>query len=65
MNLVTVTKLQSDPLFIFNSCQATGCSPYDLEFVWLAMELGVPLVTTDQELLRVFPTVAVDLATFG
>ena len=65
MNLVSVTKLQSDPLFIFNSCQATGCSPYDLEFVWLAMELGVPLVTADQQVLRAFPTVAVDVSAFG
>jgi predicted nucleic acid-binding protein len=65
MNLVKVSKLVSDPLFIFNTCLATGCSTYDLEFVWLAMELAIPLVTADQQILRAFPTVAVDVATFA
>jgi predicted nucleic acid-binding protein len=64
MTLVNFSKLQSDPLFIFNMCQTTGCSPYDLEYVWLAMELGVPLVTADQQLLKTFPNVAVAPARF-
>jgi predicted nucleic acid-binding protein len=37
----------------------SGCTAYDCEFVALAEELQLPLVTTDSELLRVFPTVAV------
>jgi len=64
MTLVTVTKLQSDPLFIFNMCHTTGCSAYDLEFAWLALELGVPLVTADRQLLKAFPDVAVSPARF-
>lgn len=36
-----------------------GCSPYDSEFVALAQDLRVPLVTTDRQILKAFPTVAV------
>lgn len=35
------------------------CSAYDCEFVAVAQDLGVPLVTTDAEILRAFPSVAI------
>ncbi|MCX6574303.1 MAG: type II toxin-antitoxin system VapC family toxin [Candidatus Aminicenantes bacterium] len=38
---------------------ATGCTAYDAEFVALARDLRVPLVTTDKELLEKFPDTAV------
>ena len=34
------------------------CSAYDAQFVALAMELDVPLVTSDKKLIRVFPNTA-------
>jgi predicted nucleic acid-binding protein len=42
----------------------TGCSAYDCEFVALAQDLEVPLVTTDRQVLRAFPTVAISPSAF-
>ena len=41
----------------------SDCSAYDCEFVALALQLGVPLVTMDGKLLRAFPEVASSLST--
>ena len=43
----------------------SGCSSYDCEFVALARDLGVHLVTNDREVLKAFPTVAVPLDRYG
>lgn len=40
----------------------SDCSAYDCEFVALAMQLGVPLVTMDRKLLKAFPQHAHALA---
>lgn len=45
--------------------QQSGCSAYDCEFVHLARELNVPLVTSDQRVLRAFSGLAVSLQNFA
>ena len=38
---------------------SSGCSAYDCEFVALAQDLSVPLVTSDRKVLTAFPEIAV------
>ena len=47
------------PYRVMDLVNQSPCSAYDCEFVALANELQVELVTFDQQLLRAFPNVAV------
>lgn len=42
----------------------SGCSPYDCEFVALAQDLEVPLVTNDLQIHKAFQTIAVSPLSF-
>lgn len=44
---------------VLNLTAASGCSAYDCEFVALAEDLGVSLITYDREILRAFPKLSV------
>jgi len=44
---------------------ATGVSAYDCEFVALAKDLRLRLVTADKQVLAKFPETAVSLASFA
>lgn len=46
---------------VLNLAAKSGCTAYDCEFVSLAQELGIPLVTVDKQVLEQFPGVAVPL----
>lgn len=49
---------------VFRLVAMSDCSAYDCEFVALAEDLQVPLVTVDSCILAGFPTVAVRLDAF-
>ncbi len=63
--------LMRDQEYEVNSLQvlrlvaSTTCSAYDCEFVALAQDLGVRLVTVDRQILDQFPAVAVSLEAFA
>ena len=44
---------------VLTLAERSGCSAYDCEFVTLAADLGVPLVTSDADVVRAFPGRAV------
>ena len=50
---------------ILDVCESSGLSAYDAEFVALARQLRVPLVTEDRAVLRAFPGDAVSLKQFA
>lgn len=52
-------------LDVLQLAAASACSAYDCEFVALAKQFGVELVTSDKKLLQAFPGIAVSLATVG
>lgn len=65
LSLVTVSDLKLDPVAVLNLASAAGGATYDAEFVWLAQQLRVPVVTADQEMLKAFPAVTVGLDQFA
>ena len=42
----------------------SGCSAYDCEFVSLAMNFNIPLITMDKQILKSFPNTAVSLQNY-
>ncbi len=55
---------QVDSVRVLVLAAESGCTAYDCEFVALAQDLDVPLVTTDQKLLSAFKDTAVSMDAF-
>lgn len=64
-DLVSGREYQVESAAVLDLVATSGRSAYDCEFVALAQALGVPLVTSDRQLLSSFPTTAVSLTSFG
>ena len=50
---------------VLRLAKESNCSAYDCEFIAVANDLKVPLVTVDKQLLKAFPEVAVSLKAFS
>jgi len=51
MEVITVPEGGANGRAVLSLALASGCSAYDCEFVWLARDLRVPLVTADRQVL--------------
>jgi len=49
---------------VFQLVERSMCSAYDCEFVALAKDLNIPLVTMDKKILNHFPEIATSLPDF-
>ncbi len=60
---MAVSLLQADEFSlptrpVLQLSEQTGCTPYDCEFVALALYHGIPLITSDKAVLKAFPDTA-------
>ncbi len=60
-DLMKSSEFQVDSEQVLELAQQSGCTAYDCEFVAVALNLGVKLVTADKQLLKAFPNTAIAL----
>ena len=58
-------EFEMDSRSVLNVAFQSGLSAYDSEFVALADQLAVPLVTSDKKIIRLFPQIAVAMEEFA
>ena len=64
MNLMQGREYQVASRQVLELAAGSRCSAYDCEFVALAQDLGLPLVTVDRQIIREFPACAIALDAF-
>jgi predicted nucleic acid-binding protein len=64
INLMMGQEYESASALVLQLAAGSSCSAYDCEFVALAQDLGIALVTVDKRVLAQFPDVAVLPETF-
>jgi predicted nucleic acid-binding protein len=57
--LLEAQSYEVNSLDVFRLVQESTCSSYDCEFVALANDLGIPLITFDQQICNEFSSIAV------
>jgi len=60
-DLLRESEYQVPSAQVLEYAERSGCTAYDCEYVVLAEALRVPLVTSDREILRAFPRIALSL----
>jgi len=50
---------------VLDLAESSKCSAYDCEYVALAKELGIRLVTLDRKVLKAFPYIAIGMDAFS
>ena len=63
--LMTGKEFEIDSERIIDLIKKSRCSAYDCEYVALAQQLNIDLVTADQKILAEFPSTAVSLRSFN
>jgi predicted nucleic acid-binding protein len=63
-SLMHAKECEVQSMQVLDLVESSKCSSYDCEFVVLAQQLGVPLVTSDKKLLTEFPSNAVSMDVF-
>ena len=61
INLMEDREYEVSSFQVLELTVASTCSAYDCEFIALAKDLNIPLVTVDQQILAQFPGAAVPL----
>jgi len=65
LHLMEGQEYEVDSQQVLSLVAASNCSAYDCEFVALAEQLGVVLITVDKQLLDNFPDITASLTTFA
>jgi predicted nucleic acid-binding protein len=60
-SLMEENEFQVNSLDALNLVQASSCSAYDCEFVALAQNLQIRLVTADKKIISEFPDIAISI----
>lgn len=59
------SEIPASPMHVLELTALSTCTAYDCEFVALAQDLGVKLVTADKQILAQFPDTAIELSKFA
>lgn len=63
-NLMKAGEFEVNSTQVMSLVVSSSCSAYDCEFVALANDLAIPLVTFDEKIVREYPDIAIHPETF-
>ena len=63
-NLMRGGEYEMTSLQVLSLASTSSCSAYDCEFIALGQDLGVPVVTSDRQLLQAFPSTTISMDEF-